>query len=119
MSETKTLSEDDVADAWDAVRELPEAHAVEWTLEREYVRGRIVCKGDDDSQCRAYCSNECEVWPCEHMPKMGKSCMVVEWFQDCASDYYDGPETQLRDGLIEPIWTGDGYDWRYAAEVSS
>lgn len=113
------MSEQEIEDAWTDIHAAPlPGHRVVWSIEPESVRGEFICLGDLTSPCHVDCPAGCELSPCVHAPVFRNTCGVIEWFEDTAETYYNGPQLGLRDSLIVVAWDGDCYLWHYVEEGS-
>ena len=103
---------------WSDLAAVPVSHSVTWTIQDDNIRGEITCSDVSRSAaCHHYCADGCEIFPCEHQPKRQMTCNIRDWLMDGRlEEFYGGPETSVRDGLINVEWDGDCYLWHYADE---
>lgn len=97
-------------------------HRVAWTIEGDWITGKLTCSAPVGSDCRIVCDHGCESWPCGddgHALIDNGECNAALWInQDALETAHggDGPET-LRDGPVDVWWTGTTWQWAYRKEA--
>lgn len=90
-------------------------HHICVTLEPGSLWATFLCEAQAGASCRKGCPTGCETWPCEHDLVDTGACIPLEWMENGDwQELYDGDPQEPVSGPVEFIWTGDGYDWRYA-----
>lgn len=114
-------------------------HAMRWTYYGGGVNGEAVCLAAPDADCHlTSIACECEEWgeiwrkedgtiwhkivnygdsiePVWHEVKIGPGCNICLFINEsgCPEELTPrGTEFVVAQTLIEPIWEGDGYDWK-------
>jgi len=100
------------ATAW---RNPVPTHHVDFTIEKNYIRGLFRCTAEPGADCRLICPQGCEAWPCGHKLIDGGECNVMTWLglSDPVESYVGDPEP-LRSGPIAASWDGADMTWEYA-----
>src|SRR5256885_11648543 len=100
---------------------MTSTHSVHWTHDRDTICGRVICDGENaicrlwhaggDEDCRtAEGSKVGDKCSCGAVLDKYGECGLIEWFDGNPAEFYDGPkDVGVHDGLIDLIWTGDGY----------
>ena len=107
-------------------------HVIVWEFNRDHVTGEAVCNAGDDALCRNMPNCDCEIWldishdeqgwfhtaegnpPQLHRHDTPGDCNICEWLnasdiEECAEGR---PTFDIARTPIEPVWTGDFYEWK-------
>lgn len=97
----------------------PRAHSVAWTLDDDWLNGKITCHAAEGADCRLICREDCESWNVanhEHPLFDAGKCLVVEWLNEAGVlESHIGSHAPV-DGFITPEFH-DGYLWSYSEET--
>ena len=96
-------------------------HSIAWTIEGDWITGKLICVAPEGADCRLVCEQGCETVPCtgeDHRLVDGGSCNAAVWINETGPQEAhggDSPET-LRDGPVDVWWSGTSWRWAYPKE---
>jgi hypothetical protein len=96
----------------------PPDHRIAWTIEGDWITGKLTCSAHEGAACRLVCEQGCETWPCTgdgHKLVDNGSCNAAEWINETGPEEAHGGDSPatLHDGPVDVWWSGTSWRWAY------
>ena len=94
----------------------PRAHSVVWTMDDDWLTGKITCHAAPGADCRLVCPEGCDEWDAvDHQHPLADcgTCNAATWIEEDGVLECHRGRGPVRDGFVQVEWTGGGYTWSW------